>query len=395
MITYYSKFLPNASSITYPLRYLLKKNVKFHWSANCEAAFLKLKNEISSDRVLMLYHPNLPITVACDASPTGIAGVLSHMVKGVEKPVSFASRSLTAAEQNYCQLDREALAIKFAVQKFHNYIFGREFTLITDNRPLYRIFHHDSHIPLMISSRLLRYAAFLSEYQYKVKHKRSEENQNIDYLSGAPLKLKDPNVLQEDDIIHWQTINQISTSSITYEVISKETDNDPELSALKQELSSGSCNDPEYSLQDGIIFKRHRVYIPEKLRADILKELHHTHLGIVKMKNLARRYCYWKKIDRDIEHLVRECRSCAEVKDNPGKISNHHWEEPSSNFERIHIDYAGPFLGYNFLIAMDAKSKWPEIKIQKSTPSSDSTIRLLKDIFSVHGLPQVLVSDNA
>ena len=395
MVTYYSKFIPNASSLTYPLRQLLKKNVKFHWSTYCESAFIKLKNEISSDRVLMPFNPNLPITVACDASPTGVAGVLSHIVEGIEKPVAFTSRSLTVAEQNYSQLDREALAIKFAVQKFHNYIYGREFTLITDNRPLYRIFHQDSKIPSMTSSRLLRYATFLSEYQYKVQHRKSVENQNVDYLSRASLKLKDPNILQDDDIIHCQTINQISTSTITFESIARETDNDPQLSVLKKELSLGNINDPEYSLQDGIIFRRHRVYIPTKFRAEILQELHHTHLGMVKMKNLARRYCYWKNIDRDIEQLVRGCRSCAEVKDNPEKISNHHWEEPSSNFERIHIDYAGPFLGYNFLIVIDAKSKWPEVKILQSSPSSDSTIRMLKDIFSVHGLPQILVSDNA
>lgn len=83
----------------------------------------------------------LPVQLTCDASPTGVAGVLSHVIDGSERAIAFASRSLTPAEQNYSQLDREALAIVFAVQHFHEYLFGRPFKMVTDNQPLSRIFH--------------------------------------------------------------------------------------------------------------------------------------------------------------------------------------------------------------------------------------------------------------
>jgi len=272
LITYYSRFIPDVSTMTYPLRCLLRKNSKFYWSAACESAFQKLKEEIASDRVLIPYDTTLPITVACDVSPTGISGVLSHVVDGIEKPVAFASRSLTTAEQNYSQLDREALAIKFAVQKFHTYIYGREFTLITDNKPLSRIFKHDEKIPSFTSSRLLRYAAFLSEYNYKVQHRRNDEHMNADYLSRASLKLRDPQVLLEDDLINLQAVNQITTANITFQTIVAETEKDPELSKLKRELLSGTNYDTEFTLQDGVIFRRHRIYIPGKLRPEILHE---------------------------------------------------------------------------------------------------------------------------
>lgn len=92
MITYYSRFIPNVSTITYPLRKLLLKDSKFKWTSLWENAWLKLKNEILNDRILTLYKPELPLVVTCDASPTGIAGVLSHIIiNGVEKPISFAS----------------------------------------------------------------------------------------------------------------------------------------------------------------------------------------------------------------------------------------------------------------------------------------------------------------
>lgn len=188
MITYYSRFLPDISTITYPLRKLLRKNQKFTWTAKCEAAFIKLKSEIASDRVLTPFDPSLPVILATDASPTGIATVLSHTINEVEKPIAFASRSLTVAEQNYSQLDREALAIVFGTDRFFYYLYGREFTLITDNQPLTRIFHRKTSLPKMISSRLLRYASFLAGFNYIVKFRKGIENQNVDCLSRAPLE---------------------------------------------------------------------------------------------------------------------------------------------------------------------------------------------------------------
>lgn len=396
LITYYSRFIPEASSVTYPLRQLLQKERRFFWSTQCEAAFQKLKNEIASDRVLMPFNPALPVTLACDASPIGIGAVLSHKVDGMERPVAFASRSLTQAEQNYSQLDREALAIYWALHKFYEYVFARKFTLITDNRPLYHIFNENSKLPAMTSARLLRYAAFLTAFEYTVKHRKSEENANADFLSRAPLKRNDEESdSAESDAVYIETVNQISSTAVNFRILAKETQEDTELKKLKEELLNGKNVNPEYSLQNGVIFRGSRVVIPKKLQKEVLQELHHTHLGVTKMKALARRYCQWPGIDRDIESLVKACCECASVKGNPPKAELHHWEPPKQNFQRIHMDYAGPMDGYYFLIVVDAKSKWPEVRCIKSAPSSASTIRLLYDIFVSHGFPEVLVSDNA
>lgn len=112
------------------------------------------------------------------------------------------------------------------------------------------------------------------------------------------------------------------------------------------------------------------------------------------MKQLACRYIYWKLIDKDIEQLVRACPACTPVKNSPPKAPIHSWEESENNWQRIHIDYAGPFQGYYFLVIIDAKSKWTEIELCVSATSL-STIELLKDVFSRYGFPNVMVSDNA
>ncbi|BES91033.1 Hypothetical Protein NTJ_03841 [Nesidiocoris tenuis] len=398
LVTYYSRFIPAFSSLSYPLRRLLRKDHSFFWSSACESSFLKLKAELCSERVLVPYDPLLPLVLTADAGPCGIAAVLSHDADGVEKPIAYASRSLTDAEMNYSQLDKEALAIVFAVSHFYNYVFGRLFTLVTDNQPLSRIIHHQKALPQMTSARLLRYASFLSGFNYVVRFKKGDENQNVDCLSRAPVKEKfssaDQHFGEEVNQICSQVIFQISSEAITYHNIRAETARDSELATLIESLKN-DAEDSQFTLNDGVLFRHDRVVIPASLQQQILDELHDTHLGIVKMKQLARRYVYWSRIDSDIEKLVKGCEQCAATKANPPKAPCHPWDVPDENWDRIHIDYAGPYQGYNFLVCMDAKSKWAEIKAMREAPSSMNTIALLNEIFSVHGFPREMVSDNA
>lgn len=396
MVTYYSRFIHDISTITDPIRQLLQNNVPFRWTAQCEAAFIKIKNAIAGDTVLTPFNPERPVTLATDASPVGIAAILSHTIDGQERPILFISRSLTKAEQHYSQLDREALAIAWAINKLHMYLMGRKFTLITDNRPLTRIFKHDAKLPSITASRLLRYATFLSGFSYTVCHRSAEKHCNVDYLSRAPLAI-DESLHSSDEISdsYAQLVHTISTIQINSETIAAETGNDPELSKLRSDLLTGKNNEPEYSLDQGIVFRGNRVFIPSKLREALLDELHYTHLGIVKMKQLARQHIYWPKIDTDIERKVHACPECARTQNNPPKVKQHYWEIPEQNFQRIHIDYAGLFQDHYYLILVDARSKWPEVRILKKAPTSESTIDLLEDIFSTHGFPEVLVSDNA
>ncbi|GBN85879.1 Uncharacterized protein K02A2.6 [Araneus ventricosus] len=99
------------------------------------------------------------------------------------------------------------------------------------------------------------------------------------------------------------------------------------------------------------------------------------------MKQLARRYCIWKNIDKDIENLVKSCKDCSSVKHSPAKAPLHLWDLPINNWDRIYIDYAGPFQGFHYLIVVDAKSRWVEIKVLKRSPNSEITMKLLNEIF--------------
>ena len=147
------------STTSYPLNQLLKKNVKRKWTAECEAAFHSLKEQLSSSAVLAHYDPSLPLKLACDASSYGVGAVISHeFPDGVERPVAYASRTLNRAEKNYPQIEREALAIVFGVKKFHQYVYGRKFILITDHKLLVTILGPTKGLPALAAARLQHWA---------------------------------------------------------------------------------------------------------------------------------------------------------------------------------------------------------------------------------------------
>lgn len=135
------------------------------------------------------------------------------------------------------------------------------------------------------------------------------------------------------------------------------------------------------------------MVIPEKLRQKILQDLHSAHLGIVKMKGIARSFVYWPGIDKDIENISKGCNECAKYANDPPKFREHHWHYPKGPWERIQVDYAGPFLGSMLLIFTDAYSKWIDVKITP-TSTSAATINILDELFANYGVPVTVVSDN-
>lgn len=111
------------------------------------------------------------------------------------------------------------------------------------------------------------------------------------------------------------------------------------------------------------------------------------------MKNLVRRYCWWKNIDKDIEAITKNCRTCSLFQKYPPAQKGHQWEATTEPFERVHVDFAGPFMGHNFLILVDAFTKWPEVHLMRNITAKE-TIEKCRNIFVTFGLPHVLVSDN-
>ncbi|CAM4647097.1 unnamed protein product [Lepidochelys kempii] len=152
-----------------------------------------------NSEVVTHFDPSLPLQLACDASPYGVGAVVSHIMPlGQERPIAFASHTLSKAETNYAQIEHEALGIVFGIQKFHQYLFGRKFTLLTNHRPLTSIFGPSTGIPPLATSRMQCWALLLSAHTYEIKYRKSTLHGNADGLSRLPLPVKHQDSAQKE-----------------------------------------------------------------------------------------------------------------------------------------------------------------------------------------------------
>ncbi|GBL77312.1 hypothetical protein AVEN_41749-1 [Araneus ventricosus] len=266
MVIYYSRFIPDVSTVTYPLHNLLRKNQKFYWNNKREQAFLKLNEEISSDRVLVPFDPELSFTLVTAQWELQLY-TAHHQQCRKASCFRFPFPNRGEAERNYSQLDREASAIIFEVSHFINYIYSRHFVLITDNQPLSRLFHPKTGLPKMTLSQLLCYAYFLIGFDYTVKFRKGLKNQNLVCLSRAP---NNQNCISADvsinDEVHQvcaSAVFEISSENLTADAIIQETEKDQELTQIKRELLSSPINS-DYILDNGILFKNNRIVIYQK-----------------------------------------------------------------------------------------------------------------------------------
>ncbi|GFX73306.1 uncharacterized protein K02A2.6 [Trichonephila clavipes] len=317
------------ATIANPLTNLTKKNVRFLWSKDCQVAFEQIKKEICSPKILVHCDPSLPLTLASDASPVGIGCVLSHVYPdGSER---------------------------------------RRFTLITDHKPLIAIFGSKRGLPVLAATRLLHYALILQSFEFDIIFRKTIEHGNADFLSRLPKTSEELEV--KDDITIFQ-MSQIEALPVTSKELRQETSKDIELGPLLRALREGKDlqgREAQYTIEDGCIMYGQRVCIPRKFRKNVLEELHAGHLGIVKMKAIARSFVYWKNIDNDIEEAAKNCVDCVRYKADPPKSKVHYWEYPSMPWERIHVDFAGPIFEHTFFLIVDAHSKWLEVYPMKVT----------------------------
>jgi len=403
LLNFYSPFLPSASTLLKPLRKLTEQSVDFVWSAECQKAFENAKSLLLSSNLLVHFNPALEIIVHTDASPVGVACVLNHKVNlpdgtAAEKPVLFASCSLTATQQRYSQLDREALAIVFAVNKLRKFLWGRTFTLVTDNQPIKHIFAPDKSIPIVSSMRLQHWAAILSDFRYRIEHRKANFLSVADALSRLPL----PNV-------HMLEINYESVFNdlpLNVDIIVEESKKDAVLSKILLYTIEGwpdrVHSDPvltsyykirhSFSIEKDSLLFANRVVVPLSLQKRVLELLHFGHPGVVRMKLLARSICWWLSINTDIETFCQHCEPCAVVNFKATDSVTYPWPQSKVPFQRVHVDFY-QFKSVNFFLYVDSFSKWMFVT-PMSVTNAENVISTLWKIFAFWGLPLKIISDN-
>ena len=179
MAGYYRKFCKNFADIAFPLTELLRKNVHYKWSPECQVAFERLKMILSDSPVLVAPRFDEPFVLAVDASGTGMGGVLMQSdSSGVERPVSYMSKKFNPHQRNYSTVEKETLALILALEHFDVYLGHNPVKVLTDHNPLVFLNKMKNS-----NQRLLRWSMALQERDLDIQHVKGKDNVVPDALS--------------------------------------------------------------------------------------------------------------------------------------------------------------------------------------------------------------------
>ena len=418
--SFYRKFVPHFSDIVEPLNELLRGDATFAWSEERQRAFDRLKRELTSSQVLAHFDLELQTQVTTDASGVAIGAVLSQTQHdGSERPVAFASRTLTSTERAYSVSEREALACIWACERWHWYLYGRQFTLRTDHSALTALLAGGSkgRKPM----RLLRWADRLNEYQFSVVYRPGVDNVVADLLSRSEVKPPGETVQPQsvtstaDTDLYVRTIfGNSSLNGLGLTDLADATAKDEVLQRVVQRCTSGWLKSDsrdsaisayskvsiDLSLEAGVLFRGEQAVVPISLQQQVLQLAHEGHPGIVKMRQRLRDCVWWPGINNDVDRHVKHCQACllSDKSARPVTPPLHPISFPPKPWHTVALDIKGELHGspsrWRYLIvAYDLHSKWPEVRAV-NTVTSSAVISFLQELFSRWGLPAKIITDN-
>ena len=401
---YLSKFLPHLSDIMKPLRDLTQKEVDWVWDHPQQEAMDKLKQAVMSTPVLRYYNIQEEVTLQCDASQSGLGAAM--MQNG--QPVAYASRALTSAETRYAQIEKELLAVVFVCDHFDAYIYGRSrINIETDHKPLESIVLK----PLNDApKRLQRMLLQLQKYNLQWKYKKGTSMFLADTLSRAHL----PEVCACDlelatnleGIDHMAPMLLAVSKDRLIQIKHASTD-DPTLQVLRETIQQGWPESKtevppavqayfdfrdELTIQDQLVFKGPRIIIPGALRREMMSMVHASHIGIEGCIQRAWDSLYWPRMNSDLKEYIGKCDICLSHRAVPGRESLLQHEIPERPWAKIGVDLC-ELKGRTLLVVCDYYSNFIEVENIR-TATTQGVSRILKNLFSRYGVPDVVILDN-
>lgn len=401
-INYFGRFIPDFSTMIAPITDLLGKD-DFRWDKTQEEAYQSVLAEVRAPRTLKHFEPSQPTEVTTDASPSGLSAILSQN----NHPVLYISRKLSPVESRYSQTEREALAVVWALERLHFYLYGITFTVLSDHKPL-QVLYAPKGKP---SQRILRWALRLLPYDFKIHHIAGVNNP-ADYFSRRPLgRITAEEETAESETEHYvnHTIMSSTPNSISLQELESESNRDPELELIRKHINDNRWHedntlDSSYvqlsqslTYKNGIVLREDRIIMPAKLRDRALKLLHSTHMGMTKTKEYARKKMWWPGIDKEIEEMIKACNICLATTHEGGERLEPLRIKPTpfKPFSTVHIDLFGPLESGETLIGIvDELSRWPEVYVLPDRTRTQEVIKALNNTFGRFGTPETVVSDN-
>ena len=376
----------------------MKEGTVWSWNKAQSDALGAIKNILSSKIMLTYYDETKPVVIQADASHSGLGACL--LQNG--QPISYASRSLTETEQRWAQIEKELLAIVFAAQSFHHFIYGADVIVHSDHKPLESIQRKDLH---KVSARLQRMLLKLLRYNLNIVYKPGSEMHIADTLSRAfidtELKGKDLLRLHAHSVMEYYPASAKKINEYKLSTSKDETSQLimlyiktrwPDKKDIDPKLIPYYDNRHEIYEEDGLLFLSNKLIIPESERDVALQRLHQGHFGIDKTKSFAREIIYLPGMNKQIEETIQKCKVCIKFQRNQVKEPIIQHDIPDAPWLKVGADIFN-FAGRDYLIVVDYFSKYPEF-VSVLSKSASSVVQAMKIIFARHGIPEIVVTDN-
>ena len=391
MVQFCNRFVSNLNDRLSPLYNLLRKDISFNWSVECDQAFKFVKDTLSNPPVLRCPKSGDHFVLETDSSDVGIGACLKVLSQGKEYIVAYHSGKLHEAQCRWHIVEKEAHAILEGVKKFRHYLIGKRFTLKTDNRIL-------SYLNTSKSKKLANWALQLSDYTFDVVHIPAKDNAISDLLS----RVHEVNAVTKlSSSIDWRAAQRecpFINAAIAY-LQCKSNFDVTRLGPLKRFRKFLSLD------KDDILRWKDKIVVPEKLRSNIL-ELSHEHPTAGHFaddrtwKTVTQNY-FWPNLHNDVSDWIRSCNKCNDF--NISTYVNRPLNpiDSSGRFEIVCYDLAGPFVpsrghGNTYaLIIVDHFTKWPELIPMKCITAPNIARTIFEEWCCRYGVMTQLHSDGA
>ena len=399
-VQFCAKFIKDFGTVSEPLWELTKSQSEWKWGKSEESAFREIKERLIRAPVMAYFKSGAETRIITDASPVGLGAVLEQkQADGLFRPIYYASRKLSDVETRYSQFEREALAVRWACQKFHLFVYGIDFEILTDHKPLVAIFNGKHKAP---NARLERWLLSLQPYTFTVSHIPGKSN-TADGLSRLPIDGSDA-IGEHTEDFAFSVIAEAIPGAIKLQQIEQSSENDQNLKLIRNAVTSGDWGPLSGSMyhtvrnelwvQGNIVMRNDRIVIPEVLRKQVLTLAHEGHQGMTRTKARLRLKVWWPTMNSEVEEFIRACHPCQLVGSRPRPEPIRSTPLPPGPWTDLAIDLCGPLPNGDMLfVIVDYYSRWPEVIWLKNT-SASTIIKCLENVFQTHGLPETIRSDN-
>lgn len=377
MCGYFRKFVDGFSMIAKPLTDLTKKSVVFRFGDGERFAFQQLKNALCSEPVLKIFDSKADTELHTDASQEGYGAVLMQKCQQDEQyhPVYYLSKQTTDAEKRYHSYELEMLAIVYAFQKLHSYLFGLRVTVVTDCSAIKSTMDKRDIVP-----RIARWVMRLQHYDYVVQHRAGVKMRHVDALSRSILQI-DNNFLS---------------------LIRERQKHDDRLAAIVKIVEKTPYDN--YTIQGGVLMKcvngKPVMVVPSDLQLNLLRQVHDNgHFGAQKMCEIVEKDYYMPKVREQSDKVVSSCVQCILAERKRGKREGLLRPIPKEDAPLLtyHIDYLGPMemtakKYKHIFVVIDGFTKFTWLYPTKSA-SAQEALTCLERQQQIFGNPRRIISD--